>query len=269
VSGVVESTNGVPIIVERAMYLTRNGQTFGGGHGSAGVTSPSTSWFLAEGATGDYFDTFVLIANPSTAAAELTATFMRPDGSTVVRHYTVAPQSRRTIQVDAVDPALAATSVATSIVSTNGVGVIVERAMYWPGPQLTAAFWHEAHNSPGATETGTLWALADGETGGPPVSTTTYYLIANTSPFAGTVKVSLLFENGEPPAERTFTVPANARLTVSVPTDFPVSAGRGYGALIESLGPAPAQIVVERAMYSNAEGVVWAAGTNALATRLR
>ena len=30
----------------------------------------------------------------------------------------------------------------------------------------------------------------------------------------------------------------------------------------------PAQLVVERAMYSNADGVTWAAGSNALATRL-
>ena len=38
--------------------------------------------------------------------------------------------------------------------------------------------------------------------------------------------------------------------------------------MVESLGATPAQIVVERAMYSNANGVVWAAGTNALATKL-
>ena len=35
------------------------------------------------------------------------------------------------------------------------------------------------------------------------------------------------------------------------------------------LGADPAQIVVERAMYSSANGVVWSAGTNALATRLQ
>jgi len=40
--------------------------------------------------------------------------------------------------------------------------------------------------------------------------------------------------------------------------------------LIESLGPTPAQIVVERAMYANdSTGVVWAAGTNAVGTKLR
>jgi hypothetical protein len=37
--------------------------------------------------------------------------------------------------------------------------------------------------------------------------------------------------------------------------------------VVESLTGEP--IVVERAMYSNAGGVTWAAGTNALATRLR
>ncbi len=35
-----------------------------GGHESAGVTAPSTTWFLAEGATGPFFETFILLANP-------------------------------------------------------------------------------------------------------------------------------------------------------------------------------------------------------------
>ena len=39
--------------------------------------------------------------------------------------------------------------------------------------------------------------------------------------------------------------------------------------IVESVGGAPVQIVVERAMYSNAGGVRWAAGTNALATKLQ
>ena len=45
--------------------------------------------------------------------------------------------------------------------------------------------------------------------------------------------------------------------------------GRRFGAVIESTGTTPAQIVVERAMYGNAGGVSWAAGTNALATKLQ
>ena len=39
--------------------------------------------------------------------------------------------------------------------------------------------------------------------------------------------------------------------------------------IVESLGATPAQLVVERAMYSNAGGVTWSAGTAAVATRLQ
>jgi len=87
--------------------------------------------------------------------------------------------------------------------------------------------------------------------------------------------VTLLFEEGTPAtAEATFTVLANSRRTIYPPLDFaaalPAGATRRYGAIIESLGTTPAQIVVERAMYANDEaGVTWAAGTNAVATKIR
>ena len=64
-SAVITSTNGVPIVVERAMYLSTPQQPFAAGHGSAGVTAPATRWFLAEGATGPFFDMFILIGNPT------------------------------------------------------------------------------------------------------------------------------------------------------------------------------------------------------------
>ena len=41
----------VPIIAERAMYFG-TARFWDGGHESAGVSEPSASWFLAEGATG-------------------------------------------------------------------------------------------------------------------------------------------------------------------------------------------------------------------------
>jgi hypothetical protein len=50
---------------------------------------------------------------------------------------------------------------------------------------------------------------------------------------------------------------------------FPQAAGTRFGAMVESLGETPAQIVVERALYWDAAGQRWAAGTNALATRLQ
>ena len=139
--------------------------------------------------------------------------------------------------------------------------------MYWPGPSYLD--WREAHNSPGSTVTGTLWALAEGETGGSR-STETYVLVANTSTFAGQVKATVLFEDGTAPVEKTFpALAAKSRFNIVPASDFPTTAGKRYGMIVESIGASPIQIVVERAMYSNSGGVTWAAGTNALATRLQ
>ena len=247
------------------MYMRAGGQTFGAGHASAGVTAPATSWFLAEGATGSYFDLFVLIANPSSQDAQVRATYLLPNGSSVVRSYTVGRQSRFNIWVDNDDPRLADTAVSTIVESTNGVPIIVERAMWWPGP--TSASWLEAHNSPGSTVTGTKWALAEGERGGPR-ATQTYVLVANTSSFTGTVKVTLQFEDDGSSAERTYAIAGRSRYNVAIDSEFPEATGRRFWTLVESLGTTPAQLVVERAMYSNSGSTVWAAGTNALATRL-
>jgi alpha-tubulin suppressor-like RCC1 family protein/Tol biopolymer transport system component len=264
VSAVVEVTNGQPIIVERAMYLDMAGQNFGAGHESAGVTAPQTAWFLAEGATGPYFDLFVLLANPNDTAAQVEATYLLPDGSTLTKPYAVAGNTRFNIWVDYEDARLADTAVSTTIRSLNDVPVVVERAMWWPG---TFSEWHEAHNSPGATVTGTTWAMAEGEVGGAR-AVETYVLLANTSSTAGTVKVTLLFEDGVAD-ERTFTVAGNSRFNVDVGHEFPSASGKRFGAVVESLGATPAQIVVERAMYWNALGQRWAAGTNALATKIQ
>ena len=78
VSAVLESTDGTPIIVERAMYLTSQGRVFNAGHASMGVTAPATTWFLAEGATGAYFDMYVLIANPNAQDAHVAVTYCSP-----------------------------------------------------------------------------------------------------------------------------------------------------------------------------------------------
>jgi hypothetical protein len=238
---------------------------FSAGHESAAIAAPATEWVLAEGATGPYFDLFVLIANPGTQDAEVEATYLLPDGTTIVKPYHVPATSRFNIWVDNEGGPLADTAVSTTVRSTNAVPIIVERAMWWPGDVST---WQEAHNSSGATTTGTRWALAEGE-----VDTTrgleTYILIANTSATLADVKVTLLFEDG-PPAEQTYSgIPPRSRFNVPVGEFFPQAAKKRFGAIVESVGSTPAQIVVERAMYWDAAGQHWAAGTNALATRLQ
>ena len=167
VSAIVSASR--PIVVERAMYLNRPEQLFSAGHASAGVNAPALDWFLAEGATGTFFELFVLIANPQAAAAVVNVDYLLPDGNVLTKAYQAPAQSRFTIWVDEEEfpsgsgnKALAGTAVAMRVRSSNGVPIIVERSMWWPQP-----LWHEAHNEVGATETGTRWGLADGQLGGP------------------------------------------------------------------------------------------------------
>jgi Tol biopolymer transport system component len=271
VSAVLTSLNGVPIIVERAMYSSAAG-TFAAGHDSAGVTSPSLDWFFAEGATGSFFDTFILLANPGASASNVHATYLLPSGQTVHKDYVVPANSRRTLNVQLEDPQLAATSVSTRLTSTNAVPFLAERSMWWPHGQA----WFEAHNAAGATTTGTRWGVGDGEVGLLPEDTATFLLIANTSDFAGTARVTLLFETGAA-ITQDFALPGNARFNVPIlssespasPTYMRVPRGTRFSAVVESLGVTPPQIVVERAMYWNANGQLWAAGSDLLATKLQ
>jgi uncharacterized repeat protein (TIGR01451 family) len=271
VSAAITAT--APIIVERAMYKSTATQTFAAGHGAAGVTAPATEWFLAEGATGPFFDLFILLANPTDRPAAVGVDYLLSTGQTFSKTYDVPANGRYTIWVDNEDipgqPAskpLANVAVSSTITSTNAVPIIVERTMWWPGPEMSPVFWTEAHNSPGTTTTGVRWALAEGEVGGSQ-SAETYVLIANTSSQSGQARVTLFFEDGTA-SERVFDLLARSRTNVNVSSDFPSAAHRRFGALIESLGDTPAQIVVERAMYTSPNGQTWAAGTNALGTRL-
>ena len=267
VAAIVTSTR--PVVVERAMYRGVPGQPFAAGHDSAGVTEPATSWYFAEGATGGFFDLFLLVLNPADRQAPIRATYLLPGGATVVNDYLVPAHSRFNVWVDLEDTALADTAVSAEVTSLDGVPIVVERAMWWPGSSTED--WREAHGSPGATATGTTWALAEGEEGGP-ANVETYLLVANASAFEGLARVTLLFEDGTT-ASGTWPLIGKSRFDVPVGTFFPEAAGKRFGVIVESL-PAPgataaAQIVVERSMYSDAGGVTWAAGTSALGRRIQ
>ncbi|BCS31826.2 hypothetical protein TBR22_A10280 [Luteitalea sp. TBR-22] len=270
VSAAIEVINGVPIIAERAMYLNRNGQTFAAGHESAGIRAPATEWFLAEGATLNYFDEFLLLANPNAADAQATITYLLEDGSTRQRAMTVPANTRQNVWVNVEQfdgtPGYPMANVAhsTRVTVTNGVPIVVERAMWWPRESPN---WVEAHNSPGAVVTGTAWAVAEGQAQASP-RVSTYLLVANTAATDATVTLTLMFE-GAAPVSRTFTVAPTSRRTFDVAAEFPEAMGRTFGARVESVGAGGEAIVVECAIYSDAQGVTWAAGSNHLATRLR
>jgi YVTN family beta-propeller protein/autotransporter-associated beta strand protein len=248
-----------PGVAERAMYFGRS-PLFTGGHGSAGVTAPATRWFLAEGATGSFFTTFILLANPGAEDANVTVTYLPATGTPVVRRFTVPAGQRVTRNVANEDVSLASEAVATQIDADRPL--VVERAQYWPNPVET---WAEAHNSFGLTETARRWGLAEGRVGGTDAAQT-YILLANPGAVESDVRISFLRVDGSVLVKR-FVVPPTSRFNVAVAgsdSQVPELADESFGAIIDATEP----IAVERAMYGNVGNAVWAAGTNATATRL-
>jgi hypothetical protein len=258
-------TSDQPILAERAMYFSTPSQAFAAGHEGAAVTAPATSWFFAEGATGSFFDEYLLLANAETTDANVQITYLLPSGPPIVKTYPVPAQSRVTINVDFEDPLLKDTPVSAIVESKNAVPVVAERAMWWPSPN-----WYEAHLSAGATTTGTKWALADGQVD---AASETYILLANTSSTPGTADVTVYYtaagQTTTTSETKTFTLAPNSRTNVQVGVEFPNIATRGatgFATIIQSSGP---PIVVERAVYTTNNNQTWAAGTDALATRLQ
>ena len=243
-----------PIVVERALYRSVPGQLFALGTNSMGVPAPATSWFLAEGATGAFFDLFVLIANPGSTDAAVTAQYAKPDGTLVTQSYTVRAHSRFSVYVDSI-PGLESTAVATTLTSTNAVPIVAERAMYWPGGFFD---YYEGHSSAGSTTTALEWVVSGGDS-----DAQTFVLIANTASVPGEATLTVLPDRaftGAAPTPIVVALPANSRTTV------PITAASGtFGVRVASTGGSPVPLVVESAVYRNG-GVLWAAGSNALAT---
>jgi hypothetical protein len=255
----------VPIGVERAMYRSAAGQVFALGHAAAGVQSPSTTWHFAEGATGAFFDTYFLFANPTSTTATVQVEYLRDAGGSLTRTYTVPAQSRFTIYADA-EPGLASANFGARV--TSDVGIVAERTMYWPGGFFD---YYEAHVSAGSPVASGFWSLAEGEVGGP-FGAETYVLIANTAAEPITLRANLYSDNSDITGyTHAFTLPAHTRASLpfsgfpsSIP-GAPPPEGR-FGVVVFTDLASPPGLVVEGALYWHVPGQPFAAGANWLAT---
>ena len=146
----IEVDADAPVMAERAMYWSSQGRYWNGGHDSAGVSALSTFWFLAEGATGDYFDMYVLLGNPGADATTATVTFLLADGTTVDRTYDVPARRRLTINVEDQDPRLRQAEVSVRVVSGEPTR---RRARHVLAGQLehvagrAQQFWRDRHRT--------------------------------------------------------------------------------------------------------------------------
>jgi hypothetical protein len=241
------------------MYFgTTSSRLWSGGTESAGSTVASTHWFFAEGATGGFFDTFILLSNPQNTPAQVSMQYLLDTGETVTVPKTIPANTRLTTNIAAENDARLH-NAAVSTVVTSDVPIIAERSMYWPG---AAVPWGEGHNSFGVLDAALTWGLAEGRVGGP-LNFHTYILLANPQSTVAEVTLTYLRE-GAGPLVVHYSVPATSRFNID-PVTVPGLANAFFGAQIEVTNNVP--IIVERSMYWDSQGFLFSGGTNATATK--
>lgn len=234
----VTATAAVPLVVERAMYVSQHGAPFVGGTVAAGTTALSTQWIFAEGASGARLDTYLLLANPGSAAANVAVTYLLSDGRTVTRSHMVAPRSRSTVFVDHEGPELADASFGISVLSTNGVEIVAERAMWWDASN--PAGYQDGHAAMGVSAGGTGWFVWG-------YASKQYLLIVNPGAQPANLRITPRRYDGVQQVPSSYSIPPTTRVTIDLATVSPVS----NSFLVESTDSTPTPLVVEHALYSS------------------
>ena len=198
----------------------------------AELPGQSRSYYLAEGATGAFFDLDLLLVNPNEDDEPITITFLREGGTPITRTEVLPALSRRTLRVDEI-AGLSDTSVSTVVRSDNGLPLVVERTMRWD------ASGYGAHTEKASEGQSLTWYFAEGSQG----FFQTYLLLANPHPFPITASVEYLRE-GTTSIVRPYTIEAERRLTVDAGAD-PELVNQSFGMVVTFSHPAAA----ERAMY--------------------
>lgn len=242
VSAVVRSD--IPILTERPMYFDYKGWT--GGHVGSGVQTPSQAFYFAEGYTGDGFDEYLTVANPTTETAQVTVNFLFKTGSPIPHTFSVGPLTRETLDVRA----LAGHNKEVSMRVDSDTPIVAERPMYfykgwsyWLGPVSGG------HVAVGAQAPLTEWLFAEGYTG---TGFQEYLTLQNPNPTSASTTIEYQGQGGILKT-RNVSIPANSRFTVDVNGD--VGDHQEVSVRVTANQP----IVAERPMYFRYLGI-WTGG---------
>lgn len=202
--------------------------------------------YLPEGVQSEgFWNTRVAVLNPGAASARVVVVFERADGELVTHPLDLAGRARTTVSASAFAE-LDGVDFATRVESD--VPLVVDRTVSWDS---TA---YGAHAETGTAAPARRWYITEGAT----TPFWLFYLIQNPGERAAQVRVTYLLEGGEP-EQRTYDLAPHSRKTIFVNAESQRLASRPVSGVIESLNGVP--IIAERAMYFDAPGTPWAAGS--------
>ena len=246
------------IVAERPMYFNYNG-TWTGGHDAVGATAPNPKWYFAEGNTLPEFDEYITVLNPGDAAANLTF------------HYMVEGQGKKDVpgQVGAHSRATFKTKDQigdgkhVSLYLESDQPVVAERPMYFNYVGLAQNNWTGGHDVVGTNSPAKDWYFAEGTTRKNSVDGAfeQWLCLQNpgTTPLTVTATYQLAAGQGNP-VSKSYTVPAQQRLTVSV--NMEIGQDKDCSVHLNSTS----DFIAERPMYFSYHASAWTGGHDVLGT---
>ncbi|MDP2953417.1 MAG: hypothetical protein Q8O76_08900, partial [Chloroflexota bacterium] len=191
-----------PVFVQRFISMALTGRL------ASGVNAPSRAWFLAEGRTGEGFDTWLLLMNPNAEPAKATITFFVENGGPIEQSYYLLPTSRLSLYVNWLLP-----FAAFGVRVEASQPIVVERAMYFAEGG--------SHGAMGSTLASNTWYLPDVDTR---PGTDSWVLIANPNAQAASLTLALVTDQGAT-VKGSYSVPASSRLTLYANEIMPRASG--------------------------------------------
>ena len=201
------------IVAERPMYFSY-GAGWTGGHDVMGAREPATSFYFAEGYTGEGFEEWLCVLNPGDAVAELAFSFQtQEEGLKEVSGFAVGPRSRASFKVNDI---LGGNLQASCMVEASSP-VVVERPMYFDYMGRGAHHWQGGHCVMGAAAPATKFLFAEGTTRS---GFEEWITLQNPQDSPITVWAAYQFGPGQGEAlQKSYDVEGNKRLTLFVPEE--------------------------------------------------
>jgi len=241
------------LICERPMYFNYGGSWTGGSDAMA-ATSPSLTWYFAEGTTLPGFEERVCVLNTGNAQADLTFTFQDQVAGAITRTGTVPAGRRASFRIN--DLLGAGYQASLKLDSTQPV--VAERPMYFNYLGMGGSNnWTGGHCVTGATYLQRAYYFAEGTTRFASNAMFEEWLtLQNPGGTDITVDASYQLESGAP-VTRSYPVLANKRLTIFVPAEV------GFQHDVSVKLTSTADFLAERPMYFDylGYGADWTGGS--------
>ncbi len=207
------------------------------GEGATLLRTVDRARYFAEGHTGDGFQEYLCLFNPQDSQAAVTVQYLFTDGSKQLQPVTLAPESRTTIDVNAV----AGPGRDVSVIVQMDRAVQVERPIYFN----YGGAWSGGSDTWGAPGPSVNWNFAEGYTG---AGFDQYVCILNPQSRPAAIMFDFQTQENGPVGLAGYIVPANSRATFRV-NDL---LGGAYSNSLQLKSTVP--VVAERSMYFDYRG---------------